>query len=196
MKQQLQNLLQHSGDADKEAAYPLDDLRAQASATSLRALERASELQREAFRRDVAQQLAQHQNAVHEELSAGFKQQDRRLLYLTGQIEELSDKQGKGGFPWLLIGLIGAGVYVWRTPKIRSQLLEWLGQVSPQARDTAEQLGDRAGQAVDDIKSGTPPGEAVKDAASDMGQQVKDAAQDVRKEAQHRVDDLKTERQG
>ena len=122
------------------------------------------------------------------ELNHQLAQQEKQLQTINRQLERLAQqRQGGGGIPWLLIGLIGAGVYVWRTPRVRSQALELLGQVSPQARDTVEKVGGQAEQALDDVQGGKSPAETVKQAGRDVSQQVRDSVQDTKEDVKDAV---------
>ena len=128
------------------------------------------------------------------ELTGQLAQQERQLQTINRQLKRLARQRQGGGIPWLLIGLIGAGVYVWRTPKLRSQALELLGQVSPQARDAVEQVSGQAEQVVDDLQGGKSPLKTVKRAGRDLGQQVKDTVQDTGEEVKDAADWIQDER--
>ena len=117
-----------------------------------------------------------------------------QLQTINRQLDRLSRQRQGGGFPWLLALLIGAGIYVWRTPKLRSQALELLGQASPQARDAVEKVGGQAEQAVNDLQGGKSPVETVKQAGRDLGQQVKDTVQDTKKDVKDALDRAGDER--
>ncbi|WP_407570221.1 hypothetical protein [Deinococcus altitudinis] len=123
---------------------------------------------------------------------ARLKAIERNISQVDNRIEALGKRfprtQGPR-FPFGLVLLAGLG-YALYNPSTRRRLLDLIGNVSPTARDTLESVVGRASDAVDDVKSGRDPKEAVKDAAQDIGDKVGDKAGDIKHDVQKTGDRL------
>lgn len=81
-------------------------------------------------------------------------------------------------FPFGLLLIAGFG-YALYNPKTRAQLLGYLGNVSPAARDAVEGVIGKSQDAAADLRGGRGVGDSVQNAAQKVSQGTRDAVQDL-----------------
>ena len=113
----------------------------------------------------------------HDQVLSLLKEQQQELNHLR---HDLKRHNARGGFPWGLVLLIGAGYALYRTtPVVRDQIDGLLRRVNPGVQGNVTRAGDAARDAVSDLKQGKNPTDAVQRAAGETqraGEKVGDHA--------------------
>jgi len=110
--------------------------------------------------RQLDDHLKQHHAELEQQLERHFKRQDAALIGLGRRLEDLkSSRQGRrGGIPWTLLILGGAGYYVWRNPQLRQKLMGYVEKVSPGAQEKLQSAGEAVQQKIESVRSGSGSG--------------------------------------
>lgn len=111
--------------------------------------------------RQLASHLSQHHVELEQQLQQHFTQHEAAIDALGTQLAQLSRELSRetlprrGGIPWRLLLLAGAGYYLWRNPQARQKMMDYVQQVRPGAQEKLQNAGQSVREGVDRLRSGS-----------------------------------------
>lgn len=124
-------------------------------------------------------------------------EQQGELKALRQDVARLSRARSGGGFPWGLLLLAGGAYALYRfSPEVHHRVNSLLGQADPGVQGNLNRAGKAAGDAVDDLRDGQHPGDALNRVGGELrragektGDRIKDAVDDLKDGAKDRMDE-------
>jgi len=114
--------------------------------------------------------------------------QEHRLDLLEARVKDLASRRQGGGFPWVLLLIVGGAYALYRTnPSVQDQVNNLLGQADPGVKGNLARAGESVKDAVQAGLQGGDLRHDLKDAAGELGR----AGEKTVNKASDKVDDLK-----
>jgi len=125
--------------------------------------------------------------ALSAKVTKHLARQEHRLDLLETRVKDLASRRQGGGFPWLLLLIVGGAYALYRTnPSVQDQVKNLLGQADPGVKGNLARAGESAKDAVQARLHGNDPHRDLKDTASELGR----AGEKTVNKASDKVDDL------
>ena len=136
--------------------------------------------------------------ALSAKVNKHLTRQEHRLDLLEARVKDLASRRQGGGFPWLLVLIVGGAYALYRmNPSVQDQVKNLLGQADPGVKGNLARAGESAKDAVQAGLHGDDPRKDLKDAAGELRRagektvdQASDKADDLKQDINRKINDL------